>query len=172
MRNENNCIYMSMFCKRKCFDWFVVWMRMYCRNMYTTLNDKNILRSLSVPMFFFSSRRQIRVNKSCRGSPLVVLLFPPRTRNSSLASVLSLVLRQSELSKTEHAVLGRRPVLFPTWTTTMTCVFILYLSLPPNKCRAGIFIRTQPLPNSLSQHHTPVILLGQYVVTNAEIFVK
>jgi hypothetical protein len=172
MRNVNNYVYMSMFCKSKCFDWLVVGMRVYCRNMYTTLNDENVLRSLSVPMFSFSSRRKIRVNETCRVSRLVGLLFPLRTINSSLAPVSSLVLRRPELSKTEHTVLGRRPVFFPTWTTTMTCVFTLYLSVPPIKCRAGIFIRAQSLPNSLSQHHTPIILLGRYVITNAETFVK
>jgi hypothetical protein len=31
-------------------------------------------------------------------------------------------------------------------------------------------LRAHSLPNSLSQHHTPIILLGRYVVTNADTF--
>jgi hypothetical protein len=135
-------------------------MMVYCRNMYTTLNAENVRRSLSAPIFLLSSRRHIRVNKTCRGSPLVVLLFPPRTINTPLASVFL-------LRKIEHTVLGRRPVLFPTWTATITRIFTLFLSVPPSKYRTESFIRAQSLSNSLSQHHTPNILLGRYVVANA-----
>jgi len=98
MRKANTYFYMSMFCKRKYFDLPVAGMRVYCRNMYTTLNDEKVLKSLSAPMFFFSSRRQIRVNRTCRGSPHLVMLFPTRTINSSIPSVFLLAPRRPELS--------------------------------------------------------------------------
>lgn len=95
------------------------------------LNDDKVC--LSGPVFLFSSRRQIvfKQNLLRQFSLRSVVSF---LYNKLLISISVLSCSATAGTETKHPVLGRRPILFVTWMTTMTrvCTPFFYQFLQTN----------------------------------------